>query len=279
MVNIYEYFDYRLYLNDFWQSTKKEKPYFSIRFIASKVGLNPGYIIKVMQSKVHLGVKNIPAFADLLKLKDRERKYFEELVYFGREKNEKQIEYRYKRLNAIKGIQMKTVADNEVEFYQNWYNMAIRSLISIYPFKGNNYKKLASLLTPSITAKQARQSIALLERLNLVKKNESGYYILTEEFISTGAKWMSPIIRNYQKQNIELSAEALSRHDKKNRDISTVTMTFALKHLSELRERTRKYRQELLNMSSDINDQDSVMQVNIQIFPTALLPKKGEEEK
>jgi len=58
MINIYEYLDYRSFLHDYWQSVKKVKPYFSIRFIAKRVGLNPGYVIKVLHSQVHLGINN-----------------------------------------------------------------------------------------------------------------------------------------------------------------------------------------------------------------------------
>lgn len=273
MINIYDYLDYQAYLNDYWREAKKEKPYFSIRFIANKVGLNPGYIIKVMQGKVHLGVKNIPAFCGLCKLSQNEAEYFEELVHFGREKNEKEIEKRFNRLVEIKGIRMRTVADNSVDFYKNWYNMAIRSLLSIYPFKGRKYKELASLLRPQITAKQAKESIELLERLKMIKKDDSGFYILTEQYISTGDKWMSPIIQKYQRQNIELAADSLERHDKAIRDISTVTMTFGLKHIPELRERIKKFRRELINMANDIAEEDAVMQLNIQLFPSAIIPK------
>ena len=278
MINIYEYLDYRSFLHDYWQEAKRKKPYFSIRFIAKRVGLNPGYVIKVLHSQVHLGINNILSFAELLGLKDKELAYFEELVHFGRAKNEKEIEQRYERLNSIKGIRMRTVADNEAEFYQNWYNMAIRSLISIYPFNGKNFRKLGSLLTPAITASQARQSIKLLEKLNLIKKGSDGIYILTEQFVSTGEKWMSPIIRKYQIKNIELAVESLQKHDKSLRDISTVTMTFAYKYMPELRERVRKFRQELLKMSNDLSDEDSVIQLNIQVFPSAILPE-GEKGK
>ncbi len=276
MINIFEYLDYRSYLHDYWQSVKKEKSHFSIRFIANKVGLNPGYVIKVFQSQVHLGAKNIPVFAELLGLKGKEYDYFEELVHFGRAKNENEIEQRFERLNSIKGIRMRTVADNAAEFYQNWYHMAIRSLISIYPFDGKHCKRLGSMLTPPIAASQARQSIKLLEKLTLIKKGPDGIYILTDQFVSTGEKWMSPIIRKYQIKNIELAIESLQNHDKSLRDISTVTMTFAHKHMPELRERVRKFRQELLKMSNDITDEDSVMQLNIQVFPSAIIPRGGE---
>jgi uncharacterized protein (TIGR02147 family) len=271
MINIFEYLDYRQFLKDCYEEEKKEKPFFSYRYISAKVGLNPGYIVKLFQGKIQLGVKNISAFADLFNLQEKKREYFVELVLFGRAKNQTEIEIRFERLHSIKGLKFRTVADDIVEFYSKWYNMVIRSILSIYPFDGKDYRKLASMLSPPISAGEARDSIQLLEKLELVRKDSEGFFRPTEEFISTGEKWTSALIRDYQKKNMELAADSLLRHPKKMRDISTVTMTFSTKDMEALRERVKQFRQELLMMSKDVLDEDSVVQLNIQVFPVALL--------
>jgi uncharacterized protein (TIGR02147 family) len=278
MANIFEYLEYREFLRDSYEHNKKEKPFFSYRYISGRVGINCGYVIKVFQGKVHLGLKNIPAFADLLGLNGKEREYFTELVYFGRAKNPRDIEMRFERLQALKGLQFRTVADDQVEFYRRWYHMAVRSLLSIYEFDGKSYRRLGSMLSPSITAAQARESVGLLLRLGLVRIDGNGAYRVTDRFISTGQRWSVGAIRDYQKANIELAAQALERHAKELRDISTVTMAFALKDLPALRERVAQMRQELLRMSDISNGEDSVMQLNIQVFPVALLDKEKRHE-
>jgi uncharacterized protein (TIGR02147 family) len=277
MIDIYDYLDYRIYLNDYWKAAKKDRPFFSIRFISQRVGINPGYILKVFQGKVHLGLKNIPAFKDLLGLEGKERDYFDELVHFGRAQSEKEIESHFAKLHTIKGIRLRTVAENETEFFQNWYVMALRALLSIFPFDGRNYRELGSYLQPPITAAEARQGVTLLERLGMIRKNEHGFYELTELFISTGEKWKSPVIKNYQRKIMEMGIESLERHDKSIRDISTVTMTFPLDCIPELRERVAAFRQELLSMSEKITGSNSVLQVNIQIFPSAIISKDGSQ--
>src|SRR5271157_4065061 len=112
MINIFEYFDYRHFLKDFYEQEKKSKPWFSYRYISSKVNLNPGYIVKVFQGKIHLGLKNVQAFADLMTLEEKESNYFTELVLFGRAKNQNEIEQRFERLQSIKGIRFRTIADS-----------------------------------------------------------------------------------------------------------------------------------------------------------------------
>jgi len=274
MVNIFEYFDYRYFLKDFYEQEKKSKPWFSYRYISSKVNLNPGYIVKVFQGKIHLGLKNVQAFADLMTLEEKERNYFTELVLFGRAKNQNEIEQRFERLQSIKGIRFRTIADSKSDFFAQWHHMAVRSLLSIYPFEGKNYRALASMLSPKITAKEARASVRLLEKLKMIVRGEDGIYRVTEQFISTGDHWTSAVIRNYQKKNIELSAAALEHHPKELRDISSVTMTFPIKDIDLIRERVRQFRQELLLMSQDSKSDDAVMQLNIQLFPVAFCEKR-----
>jgi uncharacterized protein (TIGR02147 family) len=275
MVNIFEYLDYRQYLKDYYESEKKAKPYFSYRFISSRVHLNPGYLVKLFQGKIQLGVKNIPAFADFMKLSDKESEYFRELVLFGRAKHQHEVEDLFERLQSIKGIRFRTMADDTVEFYSRWYHMVIRVLISIYPFTGKNYREIASMLTPAITAGEVRESIQLLEKLKLIEKGENGIYRVTDRFVSTGEKWSSGAIRNYQKKNMELAIASLENHKKELRDISTVTMSFSTKDLPILRERVKQFRQELLLLSQDSGKEDGVFHFNIQFFPVALF--KGEQ--
>ena len=276
MIKIFEYFDYRQLLKDFYEHEKKSKPWFSYRYISAKVNLNPGYIVKVFQGRIHLGVKNIGPFADLMNLEEKEREYFSELVYFGRAKNQNEIEQRFERLQSIKGIRFRTIADSKSDFFAQWYHMSVRSLISICPFDGKNYRALASMLSPKITAQEARTSVRLLEKLGMIVRGEDGIYRVTEQFISTGDHWTSAVIRNYQKKNIELSIAALENHPKELRDISSVTMTIPLKNIAVVRERVRQFRQELLLMSQDSTIDDAVVQLNIQMFPVAFCERRKE---
>jgi uncharacterized protein (TIGR02147 family) len=276
MVNIFNYLDYRQFLKDYYEAEKKAKPYFSYRFISSRVHLNPGYLVKLLQGKIHLGTKNIPAFSNFMNLTEKEREYFTELVHFGRAKHQHEIEDLFERLQSIKGIRFRTMADDTVEFYSRWYHMVIRVLISIYPFTGKNYKEIASLLRPPITAGEVRESIQLLEKLKLIEKGDNGVYRVTDRFVSTGEKWTSGAIRNYQKKNMELAVASLDNHAKELRDISTVTMSFSTKDIPILRERVKQFRQELLLLSQDSEKEDGVFHFNIQFFPVALF--NGEQQ-
>jgi uncharacterized protein (TIGR02147 family) len=273
MKEVFEYIDYRLFLRDFYDHAKQSKPYYSYRFIAARVGINPGFIFRLLNAKVHLGMKKVGLFADMLELDGRERDYFIELVRLGRAKREDDIRESLKRLKSIRGVQFSTIADDQLEFFGKWHHMAMRSLLSIYPFNGKNYRKLGGMLQPPLTADVARESVDLLVRLGLLHRNGNGYFEVSDTFVSSSEKWNSLAIHSYQKASIELSLRALDKIPKAERDISTVTFTCSRKQLETLRERLQEIRQEILTFSQDCPEEDCVMQLNLQLFPAASVKK------
>ncbi len=273
MKEIFEYSDYRLYLRDFYELAKQNKPYYSYRFIASRVGANPGFLFRLMSGKVHIGLKKIEVFADLLELCGRQRDYFVELVRLGRAKRDEDIQESLKKLQSIRGVQFSTIADDQMVFFGKWHHMAMRSLLSIYPFDGKNYRRLGAMLIPQLSADEARESVNLLVRLGLVYFDHNGIYKVIDTFISTKEKWSSAAIHEYQRTSIALSQKALDTLPKEVRDISTVTFTCSKNQLETLRERLQEIREEMLMLSQDCPGEDCVMQLNLQLFPAAFVKK------
>jgi uncharacterized protein (TIGR02147 family) len=273
MKEIFEYTDYRLYLRDFYEYTKERKPYFSFRFISARLGINPGFIFRLMSGKTHIGPQKIGTVADLLELQGKQREYFIELVHLGKAKRDEEIQESIKKLRSIRGIHFTTIVDDQMEFFSKWHHMAMRSLLSIYPFDGKNYRRLGAMLIPPLSADEARESVNLLSKLGLVYVDTDGIYKVIDAFVSTKEKWTSTVIHAYQKTSIELSLKALDDLPKNVRDISTVTFTCPKSLLETLRERLQEIRQELLTLSKDCSNEDCVMQLNLQLFPAAIIKK------
>ena len=59
MANIYEYFDYQLFLRDYVESQKKDNSWFSYRYLASKLNMDHSNLIKTALGKRHVSKQNI----------------------------------------------------------------------------------------------------------------------------------------------------------------------------------------------------------------------------
>ena len=265
MKRIYSYFDYQKYLRDYYEEKKLENEFISFRYMGKHMELDPGFLLKVIQGKHHLAKRSIAPVCKFFKFSEQESQYFEVLVSYNKAKSSSDIKLYFEQLMALRETNSRPVEEWQYSFYQKWYHSAIHALLSIYEFKGN-YKELASLLTPSISARQARESIRLLKKIGMVRGEKDGIYYPADTFVTSGDRWQSVAIHNFQKETINLSAQALDLHPKEIRDISTVTVALSIKDLPEIRERIRNFRKSILMLEND-NKPDTVFQINIQVIP------------
>ncbi|MCK9182991.1 MAG: TIGR02147 family protein [Fibrobacteraceae bacterium] len=275
---IFEYTDYRTWMHDAFEDLKKRKSVISWRYMAMKIGADPGNLLRVSQGKIQLSTKLILSVAKFFDLSEKETLYWTELVYFGRAKTDKEALDHYEKMLAIKGVSFKKLETNELEFYRHWYSNAIRSLLGIGRFKDDDesYARLAESCTPGITVKEAKDSVNLLKNLKMISKDETGVWKVTDTFVSTGGNWRSEAVRKFQEDTISLAKDSLSRHRPPLRDISTVTMTFNRSDIALVRERIKELRSDLLRFSQEGSGDNAVFQLNVQLFPIALLSEEKE---
>ena len=241
MKKIFEYTDYREWLRDAFEDFKQRKTVISWRYMAMKMGADPGNLLRVSQGKIHLPLSLIQPAADFFELEGKEADYWAEMVYFGRSKTDADALQHYERMQALKGVSLKLLQKKELEFYRHWYYNAIRSVIGICKFKG--------------------------------------YWKVNDTFVSTGGNWRSQAVRAFQHETIRLADESLDRHQPFLRDISTVTMTFCMDDIQLLREKINAFREDLLRLSQEGTDDDTVFQLNIQMFPLAFTKPLKEKGK
>ncbi|WP_290743476.1 TIGR02147 family protein [Fibrobacter sp. UBA4309] len=272
MEPIYEYTDYREWLRDAFDDFKKRKSVISWRYMAMKLGADPGNLLRVSQGKIHLTLSLVGPMAEFFELNEKETAYWTELVYFGRAKTDAEALNHYEKMQMLKGIPLKRLAKKELEFYRHWYCNAIRSIIGICKFK-DDYEGLAESCTPPISVEEAKSAVKLLYDLNMISRDREGFWKVNDTFVSTGGNWRSEAVRTFQKETVRLAGESLERHAPPLRDISTVTMTFNMDDIALIREKIKEFRSELLRMSQEGSGDDTVFQLNVQLFPIGFAKK------
>lgn len=267
MPNIFDYSNYRSFLNDYYLEKNKKDKKFSHRFFASKIGLNStGFFSDVLKGNRNLTLPLILKFSKALKLKKDEQNYFENLVNFNQAKSADEKNNYYEKILSFKNIRADIIGKDQYEFYSKWYYSAIRELLYFYKFK-NDYRSLAKKLNPSIRMEQAKKAVKILERTNLIKKDKKGYYKQTSSFITTGKEFQPLNIHNFQTANMELAKQALERHPKDKRDISTLTLTLSESSFKNAKQEIEKLRKKLLLIAEQDKKVDRVYQANFQLFP------------
>jgi uncharacterized protein (TIGR02147 family) len=275
MPSVFDYLNYQAFLRDGYAERKKQNGIFSYRFMGKILDLDPGFVIKIFQGKVMLPERAIPAMAKLFKMSDKEAEYFDALVRYGRAKSPQETQALFESLIALRGLESRPLEPNQYDYYKKWHHSAIRALLTFWDF-GGDYEALASRVHPRISVQEARESIALLEKTGIIQKNGEGRYEVLGPPITTGEKWQSTAIRNYQQASIELALQSLVQDPKDVRDISTVTVAVRFSDLEAIRARIKELRQLLMHLMTPSGEPDCVYQINFQAFPLTEVGVPGD---
>jgi len=275
MAHLYEHQDYRVWLAEEILRLQSSKPYLTYRYVAKKLAMNPAHWTRILQQKKHLAIKHLPIISQIFKFSAQEERYFEALIRFNRARSARDCQKYFLEMQSIRGIHMRTIEDARHEYFSSYRHVAMRTLLSIVPFQGKRHDRLGNLFTKPLTAEETRQSVELLERLGLVVKDSQGVFQAVDKVLSSGDGWMSEAVAAFQRETIQLSLELLDAIPRQDRDISTLTIPMSSKHLNDLRLKVRDFRQQLIQWVQTLEHEDSVYQINMQVFPVAQAPVRS----
>lgn len=263
-----QYSDYRQYLRDYYETHKASNPDFSYRYLALRAGINSSAYFKyVIEGKRNLTKASILKTCLALKLKDRDAEYFENLVFFNQAKTLREKNVFFERLTKLRGqYETRRIGREHHEIFSQWYHCAVRETLACMSFRGD-YEQLAKRLTPPITTKQARDSVALLTELGLLKKDGQGRWSPTDPVLVAGAASSFEIIEAHQQRMLALASEAFRRFAPKDRYMSSTTFSISRKSFESFEGRIRELKSELLEAARQDEQCDHVYQLNLNLFP------------
>lgn len=270
MESIYDYRDYRDFVVNRFKQIKSRNRRFTYRYIAERLGIkSAGQVTSILNGSANLTKRTLPNMVELLDLREREKTYFKLLVDYNQttafnEKRELLNKLtKYTKSSAIK------VNQNQYEFYQKWYYAAIRDLLDIIPFSGD-YKMLAKCLTPNITPLEARRSIALLRKLELIQEDENGVFRPTSNIIQVKpTDESSVILSGYADEMIGQARNALNNFPRNERTIAWAGFSVSNECYEVIKEEIREFRNKILDIVAKDKNPERVFQLNIQSFPVS----------
>lgn len=266
MVSVFEYENPNEYIGDMINAAKRKNSIVSYRYISSKTKLDASNIAKVVQGKRNLSLAMGEELASFFKLKKRERFYLQNLIKLNKTSDEKKRQTIFDELMRLRNVNPQKIEAKQYDLYQKWYHIAILALLHYFNFN-DNFKELATSLDPEITEKEAIESISLLEKLGLIKRDEENKYVHTHSLISTGEEWRSIAIKTFQRDMLQMALRSIENHPQKLRDVSTLTITGSYNDVLKIKEEAAKFRKKVLRIAEDSEDCQSVYQLNIQLFP------------
>ncbi len=263
---IFDYLDYREFLQQRYSAHKKRSPAFSYRYIAGKVGMDAGSLNGILKGKRKLDPALAGRVAQVFGLNVFEKDYFEALVLYCQAKNHAERTILLERLLRLRGLQIKKLEGRQFEFYRKWYYAALRELLNCKPGSADP-EHLGRLLRPAISAQEAREALRLLLDLGLVRECEDGSLEVTENLITSGEEARASAMNHFHQAMADLAVKAIADTSPGERDFSALTLNCSLEALQDVKTILRQARRDILRRVEQDERSEGVLQINFQVFP------------
>lgn len=273
---IYNYFDYREYLNDIFVHFKQVDPSYSHRkFLADAQIPGSTYLLRVLRVKRKLSLKYVANFSEAMKHNSSETQFFTMLVSFCNEKNVNKKDLILKNLLKIRSEKTTyALEDKKLRYFEKWYYPVMRDLVALVNFD-DDYNALGRMLVPSIKSEQAKGAVAFLLKNGFIRPREdnSGYEP-SEPIVATPPSVNSTILSQFHKKNLQLDIDAFENSLLSDRSISSVTMSVSKGTFEKIRIEVQEFRKRLIALAREDNKPSMVCRVGFQVVPRAKVNKK-----
>ena len=246
---------------------------------ARLAGMNStSWLLHLVKGTKNLSADSAIRMAKALKLAKAEADYFEVMVPFTQARTNGVKDHYYQRMLGLKRkLKIAKIGEEQYDYYTKWYHPVIRSMVSKVDFRdgkgGYDFNLLARCLLPAISARDAKKSVQLLEKLGMIAGGKDGKYVQSSAVISTGDEVASLNVINYHKQVSRLAEGAHDLSAKEERDISALTLGVSEEDFQRIKARIQAFRKGIMDMAMDSADPDRVYQLNFQLFPWARDPR------
>ncbi len=266
--SVFQYLDYRPFLNDLFGYHKQKNSFFSHRYFARRAGFAaPNFLKLVITGQRNLTNTSIAQVAKGFSLKNKEREFFEYLVFMSQATKHEERNYYYQKMMAIRGVgSIRKLESASYEYFSTWYIPVIRE-VATWGNGRMGAEEIAALLNPPIAPKDAERGLKVLTELQLLERDAAGKWQHRDAAVTTGPEVRSLVIANYHREMIRLASDSIERHPAQERDISALTLSVSRVRLPELKKRIADFRRELLDLACREEDPQQVMQINFQAFP------------
>lgn len=265
---IYEYDNYREYLNDRFKELASTSNLTHYEF-ARRAGLKTSsFLTAVIRGERNLTEKTMKGFCRALEIADADAVFFENLVNFNQAKTveEKQLHAR-KLLRFKKLRKVAPLIEAQYAFYSNWYYGVIFELLR-NPEYAKDPEKISSKLVKFVRKSLIQQALEDLEKLGMIDF-KNGVYKQRNDFVVVPEGFISEILVHHQLKMIEMATESIFTTDPKHREVSGLTFGLPEKDFEKVKDMVQKFHEEMMEVVSGLDNPDSVYQLNIQLFPLA----------
>lgn len=273
--HLFDYDDFRKFMQDYFDEQKKLRAVFSHRFFAAKAGFSSSsYCLNVIRGRFNLTPKSIEKISKAMDFEPLQKEYFEALVQYNQAQQVDERDQAWKQILQIrKQIEFTHVTTREQAYFSKWYYPVIRELAADTQWHGD-YRVLARSLTPQITTEEARDAVKNLLEWGLLRKLDDGRYVQTSQMLD--AAEIPPIaLRQIRREYIQHAIGAVESMPKDERFAAFTTLAMSESSYNYAVEVLEEARKKIIARASNDTNVERVYEMMLVAFPMS--KKVGKE--
>lgn len=293
--HLFDYDDFRKFMQDYFEEQKKMRTVFSHRFFAAKAGFSSSsYCLNVIRGRFNLTPKSIEKLAKAMDFEPLQKSYFEALVQYNQAEQVDERENAWEQIQQIrKQIEFTHITTREQLYFSKWYYPIVREL-AVSPSWDGDFMKLARMVEPQITTEEAREAVKNLLEWGLIREvpsrrdarhsgvrrnrgdeNEEARYEETSQMLD--ASLIPPMaLRQIRREYMQHAIGAVERKPRDERFAAFTTLAMSESSYNYAVEVLEEARKKIIARAANDLNVERVYELMVVAFP---MSKKVEVEK
>ena len=266
MKSVFEYKDYHLFMQDYYDERKRLGAFSWREFCKSAGFTSPNFLKLVCMGQSKLSKVKVGDVAKAMGLVGDDADYFREMVTFcNAEKDEAKKAALLEMQRIALEHKVRVVDSDAFQYYESWKYPVLRELAPMMP--GASPRDLADTCKEHVSAEEVRDVLNFLVKAGFLKKDGEKVYSQTEQIV-IGSKEALPIaIRAMHKEMANMAACAVDRYSASERHFTGVTLSVNQEASERIAKELDACCRKVLAIANEYSDQDQVCRINFQFFP------------
>lgn len=270
-IDIFSYNNYRKLLEDFYQEQKATpKSVVSHRYLARRAGFaSSNFIYLVIKGRRNLSYDSIQRLARVMGLTKRELLFFEGLVHFNQTTDPTEKEQAFRKMLAFREYrEARQLTTEQYDYFAKWYYPVIREMVNLREFR-EDPTWIAKTIAPNIAVDAAREALAKLQQLGLLRRDAAGRLQQADQNLTTAAdgEAASAALLSFHQSMIEHGKRSLAQ-PADTREVSALTLSLSDRQFREIKARIQALHRDVQALIANGGDEpaDQICQLNFQLF-------------
>ncbi len=265
MFSIYYYTEPHLYLRDVYEETKKNDDSFSIRALASNLGMKGhSALYQMVEGKRSIPKRYVPNLIQTFKMTPKEGLYLEGLIDLKKAKSLDQRQMYLERLKELSPLKSEEIFEMDTfKVISHPLHTTLLELTCLRDFK-YNIDWIKDRLFFKYTDKEIRQAIKRLIELKLLEEKQ-GTLTKTSRHLTSKVDVKDMGLRNFHKSLSQMAIQAIDQQGLMEREFNAYSFCINKESLPLAKKMLREFSFEFMN-KLEAPKGEELYHLNLQFF-------------